>query len=91
MKISLNFVGKCPINCIPALVQIMAWRWPGDKPLSEPMLIRFSEAYMRHWGGSGWGSAGVNTNCMGLILGISGVPVFHQANETLVDTMLTKI
>ena len=28
-----------PINNIPALVQIMAWRRPGDKPLSEPMLI----------------------------------------------------
>ena len=26
-----------PINNIPALVQIMAWRRPGDKPLSEPM------------------------------------------------------
>ena len=24
---------------IPALVQIMAWRWPGDKPLSEPMMV----------------------------------------------------
>ena len=29
----------CPINTIPALVQIMAWRRSGDKPLSEPMLI----------------------------------------------------
>ena len=28
------------INNIPALVQIMAWRRPGDKPLSEPMLIK---------------------------------------------------
>ena len=28
-----------PINYIPALVQIMAWRRPGDKPLSEPMLL----------------------------------------------------
>ena len=26
-----------PINNIPAMVQIMAWRRPGDKPLSEPM------------------------------------------------------
>ena len=26
---------------IPALVQIMAWRRPGDKPLSEPMMVRF--------------------------------------------------
>ena len=25
---------------IPALVLIMAWRRPGDKPLSEPMLVR---------------------------------------------------
>ena len=28
------------INNIPALVQIMAWRRPGDKLLSEPMLIQ---------------------------------------------------
>ena len=26
-------------NNIPALVQIMAWRRPGDKPLFEPMLV----------------------------------------------------
>ena len=26
-------------NNIPALVQIMAWPRPGDKPLSEPMMI----------------------------------------------------
>ena len=38
-KISLKFVPKGPINNIPALVQIMAWRRPGDKPLSEPMMI----------------------------------------------------
>ena len=31
-------VPKSPINNIPALVQIMAWRRPGDKPLSEPMM-----------------------------------------------------
>ena len=35
---SLNFVPKGPIDNHPALVQIMAWRWIGDKPLSEPML-----------------------------------------------------
>ena len=40
-KISLKFVLKGPINNIPALVQIMAWRRPGDKPLSEPMMVRF--------------------------------------------------
>ena len=39
IKISLNFVPRGPINNIPALVQIMAWRRPGDKPLSEPMMV----------------------------------------------------
>ena len=39
IKISLKFVPKDPINNIPALVQIMAWRRPGDKPLSEPMIV----------------------------------------------------
>ena len=39
IKISLKFVPKGPINTIPALVQIMAWRRPGDKPLSEAMMV----------------------------------------------------
>ena len=39
IKISLKFAPKGPINIIPALIQIMAWRRPGDKPLSESMLI----------------------------------------------------
>ena len=38
-KVSLKFVLKGPISIIPALVQIMAWRRPGDKPLSEPMMV----------------------------------------------------
>ena len=40
IKISLKFVPQGPINNIPALVQIMAWRQPGDKPLSGPMMVR---------------------------------------------------
>ena len=40
IKISLKFVHKGPINNIAALVQMMAWRRPGDKPLSEPMVVR---------------------------------------------------
>ena len=39
IKISLKFVPKGSINNILALVQIMAWRRPGDKALSEPMMI----------------------------------------------------
>ena len=38
-EISLKFVPKFPINNISALVQIMALHQPGDKPLSEPMMI----------------------------------------------------
>ena len=39
IKISLKFVAKSPIDSIPALFQIMAWRRPGDKPLSEAMMV----------------------------------------------------
>ena len=39
IKISLKFIPKGRINNIPALVQIMAWRRPGDKPLSEPTMV----------------------------------------------------
>ena len=38
-KISLKFVPGVPINNIPALVRIMARRRPGDKSLSEPMMV----------------------------------------------------
>ena len=40
MKISLKFLPRDSINNIPALVQKMAWCLPGDKPLSEPMMVR---------------------------------------------------
>ena len=39
IQISLKSVPKDPINNIPSLVQIMAWRRPGDKLLSEPMMV----------------------------------------------------
>ena len=36
---SIQFVPKSPINNIPVLVQTMAWGRPGDRPLSEPMMV----------------------------------------------------
>ena len=42
IKVSLKFVPRDPINNNPALVQIMAWRRPGDNPLSEPMVVRLT-------------------------------------------------
>ena len=38
LKIWLKFVPSVWINNFPALVQIMAWRRPGNKPLSEPYM-----------------------------------------------------
>ena len=38
-KISLRFVPKGPIINNLALVQLMAWRQPGARPLSEPMMV----------------------------------------------------
>ena len=39
IKIALKFVPKGPIDKIATLVQTMAWRRAGNKPLSEPMVI----------------------------------------------------
>ena len=46
--ILLKFVPRSPIDIKPALVQVMAWCWIGDKPLPEPMMPQFTDAYMRH-------------------------------------------
>ena len=40
LKISLKSVSNYQINNIPTLVEIMAWRRPGDKPLSQLMMVR---------------------------------------------------
>ena len=46
MNLNRNFyIHKSPINNKPVLVQIMAWRRSGDKPLSEPMMAQFTDAY----------------------------------------------
>ena len=39
IEISLKFFPKDPINNIPSSVQIMHWRWPCNKPLSEPAMV----------------------------------------------------
>ena len=48
IEISLKFVPNGPIDDKSALVQVMAWRRTGDKPLPKPMLTQFTDAYMRH-------------------------------------------
>ena len=48
LTIWLKFVPKNRINNIPALVQKMTWRRPGEKSLTEPMMVYSTDAYMRH-------------------------------------------
>ena len=49
LKISLTFVPKARINNIPALVQIRAYRGPGAKPLSEPMVVSLFTHICINW------------------------------------------
>ena len=48
IKVSLKFLPRSLIDNKPALVQVMAWHQTGDKPLPEPMLAQFPDAYMWH-------------------------------------------
>ena len=48
IRISLKFVPRSAINNKPAMVQVMAWRRTGEKPLPGPMLTQFADAYMRY-------------------------------------------
>ena len=47
-KFWLKDVPQGLIDNMAALGQIMASHWTGDKPLSEPMLVCYSDTYMRH-------------------------------------------
>ena len=38
IQISLKLLPKSPIDIKAALVQVMAWRRTGDKPLPEPIM-----------------------------------------------------
>ena len=51
IQISLKFVPKGGIDNKAALVQVMACRLFGAKPLPEPMLIQFTDVYMSALGG----------------------------------------
>ena len=48
IRISLKYVLRGPIDNRPALVQVLAWHRTGDKPLPEPTLTQFTDAYMQH-------------------------------------------
>ena len=48
IQFSFKFVPKRPFNNKSALVQVMACRLFGAKPLPETMLTQFTDAYIRH-------------------------------------------
>ena len=50
IKISLKFVLRSLIDNNPTLVNIVAWRRIGNKPLCEPMVTLFNNAFMHHQG-----------------------------------------
>ena len=49
INISLKFAPKCQIKNIPAMVQIMAWRQPGDKPSPGPMIFNLLTHICATW------------------------------------------
>ena len=50
IQIWLKFVPEGPIDNKSTLVQVMECRLFGAKPLSEPMLIQFTDVYIMHLG-----------------------------------------
>ena len=55
-----------------ALVQVMAWRRTGVKPLPEPMLTQFTDAYKRHSGEMSFKPSAVYT-----MLWWPSIPLIH--------------
>ena len=45
VNISLKFVDNAPMDNKAAFVQLMAWCWTSDKPLSELMMTQLNDAY----------------------------------------------
>ena len=48
IQTSLKFASRSPIDNKPSLVQVMAWRQTGDKPLHESVRTQFTDAYVGH-------------------------------------------
>ena len=63
IRISMKFISKGPINNIQALVQIMAWRRPSAKPLSEPMMVNLT-THMRHSASMCWHGLSQEKTCL---------------------------
>ena len=47
-EFQFEFFPRGPADNKWALVLVIAWRWTGDKPLTEPILTQCTDANMRH-------------------------------------------
>ena len=54
IKISMTFVAKGIINHVQTLIEIMVWCRLDNKPLSESMTTKPSDAHMRHSASMRW-------------------------------------
>ena len=75
IQLLLKFVARSPIDNESALVQVMAWRRTGDKPLPEPMMTQLTDAYMWHSRGR-W----VNANCLSILCDIYELYTYMSYN-----------
>ena len=64
IQISLKFVPLGPTDKKSALVQVMAWRRTGNKPLPEPIPTQVTDTYVFGTRGGGGGGGGVNKSQM---------------------------
>ena len=48
IQISLKFVPRSQVENTPAVLQVMAWHWTGNKPLHETNMTQFTDAYVQY-------------------------------------------
>ena len=46
--VSLKLISKDTIHNKSTLIHVMTWYQSADKPLTEPMMIQFTDAYIYH-------------------------------------------
>ena len=88
IKTSMKFVPRGPVNNILALVQIMACRRPGDKPLSETMVLSLlthicitRPQWVKSTINSQWDEALAGLLCLAIVLSHKGQ--MHMGSQPL--------
>ena len=91
LKISLKFVPEVRINYIPALVQLMAWHLPGNKPLSEAMMVSLPmhicvtwPQWVKAWSEGAWSQLVGGSGSKDVYIAIFGASYFwYQCDHSL--------